>query len=158
MKTIEKTLFTFYELSDSAKETARENWRANMDFAWSDESLESIKAFCDYFNVTLRHWSIGAYAPLDYKTDAENQHFRGVKLKTINRDSMPTGYCLDCDLWFTFYDEFKRTGAAKTAFDAALYAGFKAWREDMEYQLSDESIDESLIINGYEFYENGDMV
>jgi len=58
MITIEKTLFTFDELSESAKERARENWRANMDFAWSDESLESIKAFCDYFNVTLRHWSI----------------------------------------------------------------------------------------------------
>jgi len=158
MRTIEKTLFTFEELSDSAKETARENWRANMDFAWSDESIDSIKAFCEYFNVTLTDWRVGAYEPFDYETNAENRHFRGVKLKTINRDSMPTGYCLDCDLWFTFYDEFKRTGDAKNAFDDAIYAGFKAWRDDMEYQLSDESIDESLTINEYEFYENGEMV
>jgi len=81
-----------------------------------------------------------------------------VKLKSIDRDSMPTGYCLDCALWFTFFDEFKRTGSAKKAFDDAIYAGFKAWRDDMEYQLSDESIDESMTINEYEFYENGEMV
>jgi len=157
MRTIEKTLFTFEELSDSAKETARENWRANMDFAWSDESIDSIKAFCEYFNVTLTDWRVGAYEPFDYETNAENRHFRGVKLKSIDRDSMPTGYCLDCDLWFTFYDEFKRTGDAKSAFNDALYAGFKAWRDDMEYQLSDDSIDELMIINEYHFDENGDI-
>jgi len=159
MITIEKTtVYKFDELSESAKNRAREDWRENIDVSWSTESLESIKAFCEAFNVTLKDWSIGAYCPLDYETNAENQHFRGVKLKSINRDSMPTGYCLDCDLWFTFYDEFKRTGDAKHAFNDALYAGFKAWRDDMEGQLSDESIDESLTINEYEFTEDGDMV
>jgi len=57
----------------------------------------------------------------------------------------------------TFYDEFEKTGDAKTAFNEALHAGFKAWRDDLEYQLDDESIDEFLTINEYEFDEYGNF-
>ena len=55
----------------------------------------------------------------------------------------------------TFYDQFKATGSAKKAFDDALWQGFNAWHNDMESQLSDEFIDEHLIINEYEFTEDG---
>jgi hypothetical protein len=71
---------------------------------------------------------------------------------------MPTGYCLDCDLWMTFFDEFKRTGNAKGAFDAAIDAGFKGWRNDLEGQLEDEYIDDFITANEYEFCEKGRRV
>ena len=70
---------------------------------------------------------------------------------------MPTGYYLDCDLWMTFYDEFKRTSSAKKAFDKALWAGFIAFRNDLEAQLSDEYIDEHLTINEYQYTETGKL-
>jgi hypothetical protein len=70
---------------------------------------------------------------------------------------MPTGYCLDCDLWMTFYDEFKATSSAKKAFDKALWAGFIGWRNDMESQLEDDYIDEHMMMNEYEFTEDGDI-
>ncbi len=160
MRVIEKTIFTFDELSDSAKEKAREWGReiVGSDMNWSDESKSSIKAFCDHFGVTLTDWSIGAYSPIQYSTDAENHHFRGHKLRDFNRGHMPTGYCLDCSLWQEFYDEFKRTGNAKESFDTAIYAGFKAWRDDLEDQLKDEQIDDFIIANVYEFDENGKKV
>jgi hypothetical protein len=161
MRTETITLYKFDELpTDTAKERAREkgrDWISN-DPSWIDESLQSIETFCDHFGVKLTNWSIGAYFSIDYSTNAENSHFRGVKLSQFTRDHMPTGYCLDCDLWMTFFDEFKRTGNPKGAFDAALWAGFKSWRNDLESQLEDDHIDEFLSINEYEFDECGNLV
>lgn len=159
MRTISKTVYHFDELpNETAKEKARQWWKQDVDFCWSDESWESIAAFCAHFGVTLKKWSVGPYECPVYDTDASNAHFRGLKLRDFNRDHMPTGYCVDCDLWMTFYDEFKRTGDAKGAFDAALWAGFKAWRNDMEWQLSNEYVDECLMTNEYEFDENGNFI
>lgn len=157
MRTETRTLYKINELpTERAKERARDWWRADVDFAWSNESRESIQAFCKHFGVTLKDWSVGAYSPIDYTTNAEQRHFRGMRLRDFDRDAMPTGYCLDCSLWMTFYDEFKRTGDAKAAFNEALHAGFKDWRADMESQLEDDYIDEHLEINGFEFDENGE--
>lgn len=112
-----------------------------------------------HFAIILEcHCWIGPWSPIDYKTDAENSHFRGVKLASINRENMPTGYCLDCALWQTMFDEFKRTGDAKFAFNQALDKAFTEWRNDWEYSYSDESIDELIEANEYEFTEDGVMV
>lgn len=155
METVQIDIFAFDELSEDAKEKAREWWRSGMDFAWSEESRASVEAFCDHFGVRLIDWSVQPYGQVDYSTDAENRHFRGVRLSQIDRDAMPTGYCLDATLWITFYDHFKKTGDAKGAFDAALWEAFKAWRDDMEWQLSDECVDETICANEYRFTESG---
>ena len=152
------TYYKFDELDNSAKEAARIWWRNGIDFSWSDESLDSIKAFCAQFGVKLSNWSIGPYAPIEYRADYDNSNFRGVKLRDLTRENYPTGYCLDANLSIAFYDHFEATGDAKAAFDHALHAGFKSWRDDMEYQLSDEHVDEMLICNEYEFDENGNLV
>jgi hypothetical protein len=159
MKTITTTVYTFAELTDAAKETAREWARGIEDlYGFSEDSRASIEAFCEHFGVTLVAWNIGPWSPIAYKTNAENRHFRGVKLASIDRENMHTGYCLDCDLWQTFYDEFKRTGDAKGAFDSALEVGFKAWRNDWENTYADEQIDEFLIANEYDFTASGKRV
>lgn len=155
METINLQIFSFDELNDEAKEKAREWMRNGFDGFWNDEALGSIQAFVDHFGANLRSWSIGAFCPIDYNVECFNSHFRGMKLKDFNRDFMPTGYCLDCNLWQTFYDKFKATGSAKLAFDDAIYEGFKAWRNDLEWQLSDEYIDEHLTINEFKFLQNG---
>ena len=148
-------LYQFSELSEDAKENAREWYRQNLDYPWGDESMNSIKVFCDEFGASIKDYSIGAFCHSYIDTDAENANFRGLKLKTVKRDYMPTGYCLDCALWNTFYDEFKRTGDALYAFNEAIDAAVKEIREDAEYQYSDDAVDEMLTINEYEFTENG---
>lgn len=152
------TLYNFSELSDDAKERARNNWRtSSASFFDCDDEMNSIKVFCDYFNVKLLNYEVGGYCPISYRTDADNANFRGRKLKSFDRDHMPTGYWLDCSLWATFYDHFKKTGDAKEAFDQALFEGFKDLQKDMEWQQSDEYIDEFMEANEYEFYENGTL-
>lgn len=156
MRVIEKTIYHFDELSDKAKETARASFR-DMDCTWLDESRQAIEAFCKAFNVSLLDYSVGAYCPFDYKTNASNANFRGKRLSQFYCKDTPTGYWLTQSLWTTFYDVFKTTGDAKYAFNEALDAGFKAWREDMEYQTTDEYIDDFILVNEYEFYENGKL-
>lgn len=155
METVQISVYTFDELSDEAKETARDWYRQDCDYFWCDESLDSIKTFCDHFGVSLGRISVGAYENIDYDVQCSNVNFRGRKLRDFNRDYMPTGFGLDCDLWMTFYDVFKATGDAKRAFDDALYEGFKSWRTDLEWQLSDECVDENIICNEYRFTANG---
>jgi hypothetical protein len=159
MQTIELNLFSFEELTPEAQAVAIEEARYKDWYgdAWDDDSRHSIEAFCSHFGVSLRNWSLGAYCPIDYDVELSNANFRGLKLRDFSRDYMPTGYCLDCDLWGKFYDVFKATGDAKRAFDDALYSGFRAWRADKEWQLSDEAIGENLSINEYQFTETGKL-
>ena len=156
-RTIKKTVYKFDELSDSAKERAREWYRSTDDGCWNEDYKASINAFVDHFGAALVDWNIGPWSPLEYKVDFDNSNFRGMKLRDFNADYMPTGFCADCALWGTFHAEFKRTGDAKHAFEEAVHAGFKAWRDDWEYQLSDEVVDEAITANDYEFYENGEI-
>lgn len=153
-ETITLKLYKYEELSDRAKEKARDWLREGNEYPWHDECLDSIKTFCKYFDIELTDWSVD-YCTYHFKTNAGNENFRGHKLREFTRDHTPTGYCLDYALWATFYDSFKRTGDAKDAFDDAMRAAFKDWSNDIEYYYSDEAIEETIIMNDYEFLESG---
>ena len=156
MRVLTVEAFRFQDLEDEAKERAREWYRDGLDYPWFSESIDSIRAFAKHFGVSLMDWEIGGGRNY-IKTDATNANFRGVRLDAINRDYMPTGYCLDADLWEAFYDEFKKTGDAKHAFEQALEAALCAIQRDIEYQYSNEAVDESLRFNEYEFNSNGSI-
>ena len=155
MRTIELEVVKFEELSDSAKDNARNWFREGNDYFWWNDALKSIEAFCSEFNVKIKDYQVGTCSYSYMDTDAENRHFRGRKLSEFNKDHNPTGYCLDFTLWETFRDTWEETGSALKAFNQAIDAGIKDIVRDMEYQDSEESVDEMLIVNGYEFYPNG---
>lgn len=154
MEVVELQIFQFHELDEQAKDKAREWHRSNIDYPWYDEAKDSLKAFCDHFRVTVRDWALGDMRGY-VKTDAEQRHFRGIKLSEQDRDAMPTGLWLDCDLFMHFYDEFKRTGDAKAAFDDALHNFVKAVANDVEYFYSKESVDEHIETNMWTFTKEG---
>lgn len=158
MRTATINVHKFDELSDAAKETAREWWRNGLDYPWTDEAMNSVYHFVrDIGGTDVSDYRIDpcGYSYID--TNATSQNFRGLKLKDVDRNKMPTGYCTDCALYQTFYDEFKRTGDAFYAFKEALDAAVNEIRADIEYQYSDECVDEMLAINGYEFTEDGNI-
>jgi hypothetical protein len=158
MRVLTVEAFRFQDLEDEAKERAREWYRDGLDYPWFSESIDSIRAFVKHFGASLMDWEIGGVSGGDYiKTDATNANFRGVKLADIDPDFMPTGYCLDADLWGSFHEDFKKTGDAKYAFEQALEAALYAIRRDMDYHYSDEAVDESLRFNEYEFNSNGSI-
>jgi hypothetical protein len=158
MRTIETTIYTFDELSDEAKERAISQHRQCIEYPWFSECLDSLKTFCDEFGVKVTDYTLSDCYRASISTDATPKHFRGVKLSGFNREAMPTGFCFDCDLRYTFHDEFKRTGDAFYAFNDALQAFLISVRKDIEWNYSDEAITELLQINDYEFTEEGDIV
>lgn len=157
METITINLYDITELSEKAAERALEKLRYSYDPAWNNESRQSIEAFCNHFGVKLLDWEVGAWQSIYYRTDATNKNFRGIKLKDINPDYSPTGYCLDLALWGTFRESFKESGDALHAFNDALDAGFKEWRADIEYQFSDEHLTEYALCNEFKFTEDGNL-
>jgi len=154
MEVVELQIFQFNELDEKAKDKAREWYRQDIEYPWFDEAKDSLKAFCDHFRVTVKDWSLGDNQGY-VKTDAEQSHFRGIKLSDQDRDAMPTGFTFDCDLFMNFYDEFKRTGDAKGAFDTAIFKFVIAVRNDVESYYSDESADETIMANEWTFTEQG---
>jgi len=157
MKTETVSIYSFDELSDDGKERAIADYRhVGHGYFGIDDGIASLKKFCKHFNVSIKDYSLGTCSYSYVTHDAENRHFRGKRLAEFNRDNMPTGYYLDCDLWVTFYDVFKTGGDAKAAFEAAIDKWVRGIVADMEYQESDEYIGEHLSINDYEFLETGE--
>lgn len=156
MKTVEINVYSFDELNDEAKERARSWYRQNLEYPWWSDVQSSLKAFCDVFGVSLLDYSIGDARREFIHTNATNANFRGLKIKDFDRESMPTGFCFDSDLRYTFADVFSKHGDALGAFNDALEAFMRSVRNDVEYQFSDEAVDESITFNGYEFTENGE--
>ena len=72
MQVIETTVYSFDELSDQAKEKARDQYRANSDFLWSDEAENSIKEFCGHFGIKLIYWNVAPYSSPDYSAEYFN--------------------------------------------------------------------------------------
>lgn len=158
MRTIEQTIYTFDELNDEAKERARAWFREDFDYFGFGEAMDSLKDFCSEFGVKVLDYSMGDTRNEYIKTDATNANFRGLKVKDFDREAMPTGVWFDNELRYTFADEFKRTGDALHAFQQALDQLLSAVRKDIEYQYSDECVDEIMILNEYEFTEEGKPV
>jgi len=157
MRTIETTIYTFDELSDKAKERAIEKQRYRIEYPWFDECIKSLNAFCDEFSVRVTEYTLSDCYRASIVTDATPKRFRGVKLSSFDREAMPTGFCFDCDLRYTFHDEFKRTGDAYHAFETAIEAFLSSVRRDISWHYSDEAIQEHIEANEYEFTENGDL-
>lgn len=159
MKTMTINVYSFDELSDKAKNHARNEYRKKgYDYAWCSENLDSLKVFCNHFNVNVKDYELSTHRHSWVKTDATSQKFRSLKLKTIDRDYMPTGYCMDCSLWMTFYDVFKLTGNALQAFNDAIDQFIKDTVSEMEHQESDEYIDEVLSMYDSEFNQKGEHI
>lgn len=158
MRTIETTIYTFDELSDKAKERAIEKQRYYVEYPWTKDCIDSLNAFCDEFSVRVTDYTLSDCYRSSISTDATTRHFRGVKLSSFDREAMPTGFCFDCDLRYTFHDEFKRTGDAHHAFEIAIEAFLSSVRKDIEWHSSDEALTEFMQINDYEFTEEGEIV
>jgi hypothetical protein len=146
-------IYTFEELSDDAKNKARE-WFRDGSYAWCDESAESIKHFCDAFSIKLKNYSIDSHN-FDYDVNVTNDAFRGLTYRQAEKMQLSDGYCISEMMQTAFIGAFKERGALD-AFNYALNIGFQAWRDDLHFQETDEYIDECIIINGYEFTIDGE--
>jgi len=156
MQTIQLNIFNIDELSDEAKEKAHQDYINSeyFEYSWMDENIESVKAFCNAFNCDLVNYSISTYEAGYLKSNINNDCIRGMKKKDLpSKEAMPTGYCIDADLMYSFYDNY--SGDIIEAFNNALNYGLKAIKADMEYQETLEYFLDYAGINNYKYLSDG---
>ena len=166
---IQKTVYTWDELSDSAKDTARQEWNR---FLWDDGSMQESMAEIWESTLTDAGWT--DLADLSYAiamqggypewsgTLAGFEH--GGKTWTVianNRRGNMSIHVEDPDDDYTGEQDLPACLAAEEAardlvseLSHKLYWAFIA--ED-EYQTSDEVMAETAEANGYEYDEDGHL-
>jgi hypothetical protein len=159
MKTITKNIYTFDELSDAAKETARDWYR---ECASHDEWWESTYDDAERAGLKITSFDLD-----------RNRHATGEFIRSAVdcAERIVADHGKDCETYKTASAHLKAGEAVEDSFsdDASekieeLEADFlKSILEDYsislqreyEYLYSDECVDETIKINGYEFDEEG---
>ena len=198
MRTIETKVYQYEELSEQAKENARNSLRdrlsENRIDAEADDYRNTLKKIEEIFGIKVRDWSVNGYSPTYFRfyfvnLDEDIENEPKFLLRYLNRDVLP---CIDCRKTYYTKNYYKKrksriisypiydfciTGAwTDIAVDDALnnikesiMQGksarefvsdmldnfFKQWNKDYEYACSDESIEDEIVNNEYEFLENG---
>lgn len=145
MRTIETKVYTFDELAERAKENAR-NWyrEGGLDYEWWDfiyEDAERIGLKLESFDLDRRLHATG-------------------RLTVSGRDcarAIIEDHGKECDTYKVAISHiFSREAFDEEEFLKDLLHSY-AWllQREYEYLLSDESVDESIQANEYEFTENG---
>lgn len=187
MRTEQITVYQFDELSDDAKERAREWWRrceAEDGYHWWNEAKASLDVFCDRFNVKVTDYSVGAFSPshvtlsIDrydtefgtYYDDNRVPGLSGVRLWKYLRNQCGvdgplaeccpfTGVCFDESLLQPIR-EFMVSPDART-YAELLNDCVDSWLADVladdEARFEDENVDEAIRANEYGFTEDGDF-
>lgn len=183
MRTVTKTIYTFDELSDDAKERAREWYRSCGDtWGWQSEWWNSAKEFSRIAPIKIReadyergHVSIEWTGPnyalrFDHSDNiaeltglrawkwlSNNGWFDWARKNSAGECTM-TGYCGDCS-FSDALEPYERNPRAVPDLKQVFYEMAQAWvfaaRRDMEHSYSDEAVDESIIANEYEFDSEG---
>jgi len=156
MKTIKLNLYNIDELSKEAQEKAHIDYISSkyFEYFWIDESIKSVKAFCNAFNCDLVDYQLSTYNHSFLKSDINNDCIRGMKKKNLPaKDSELTGYIIDFVMLESFYKHYK--GDIIEAFNIALNDGLKAIINDMECQLLFEYFIEHSQANGYQYTIDG---
>ncbi len=170
MRTIEKTVYKFSELSDSAKQKALNNYCYSTEFYWSDDYLRTIRYALNYFDIELKNYSIdwGNTSWNVRISEHNNSELSGVRLykylnnrynvELLKNECKFTGFCADIDFMEPIYRFLQRPckytnlqEILNYCVDSVISAGCK----DYEYQLSEESFSEMCEAYEWEFYENG---
>lgn len=175
MKTIKIKVYQYDELSDEAKENARNEFTQNMEYYWGNEAIESLEAFLKRFNCELRDYSIDFLEPYrnqysikypDFYRPSEKIAFIQSTLDELgsyNPETLKgtgecklTGVCFDEPLIDGVRIEFNK---GETDIEELIKAGIHLWEQevksDYESQFTDEYLSEHFEANEYEFLEDG---
>lgn len=164
MKIIETKVYTFDELSDSAKEKARDWYRNGcLDYEWWDSIFDDAKRIglqIESFGLDRDRHACGKFIA----SAEECAH----KIEDEHGDSCETyktakSYLADRDRLIAVDGEDESEHDLDRALDSLDDEFLKSLLEDYaivlqneyEYLLSDESVDESILCNEYTFTEDG---
>lgn len=165
MRTSTKTIYTFDELSEDAKEKARDWFRAGYpDYEWWESTYEDAERI----GLKLTSFDLG-----------HNRHAMGCIETSAPEcaESIKAKHGPDCETYKTavaYLTELAKLGDAAPErddliekwedereriddeFERSILEDYSIiLQKEYEYLLSDECIDETIQSNEYEFYEDG---
>lgn len=174
-------IYEYSELSDSAKETARQNYAASVGYLHGDEAMESITKLAEHFSGKITNyeidWSGGCChstmefdMPHEDDMDASEIEARLNKLGTFNPETLKghgecllTGVCYDEDAIDGFRkawhegerDIYKLMEAAFRSLLAQCHSEYDCFYGNED---GDSEFAEHCEANNMEFYEDGSIV
>lgn len=210
MRNITKQVFYFDELSDSAKENARQWYRETDDGYYLDNTVSDFAAIADIIGLELSTRSVPlmngktrqepevyysvAYCQGDYAAFTGKWKYQKGSMKAL-REYAPVDAVLnsiladfnalqkrffyrlaiDCserrgnqyvnDVYRRYCSRYDEQAVdrdtekeAENIVDRLASWLYTQLRNEVDYQTSDEQVDESICANEYEFYENGERV
>jgi hypothetical protein len=171
MKTKMINIYKFSELSDKAKERAKNDYMGVFGFSWGDEYLDSLRALAKHFNSELVDWEIDwfgmdrSYVKFEVPSDFEdiNIYEKLAELGTFNPEALRGDG--DCKLTGVCSDEAAIDGLrvavvrGERDVNALLQAAFEEWitaaRRDCEDEYSDKQFSETSDANDWWYTEDG---
>jgi len=173
MKTITTAVYSFEELSDSAKEKARNWYREHaLDYEWWESTCEDAKNIglkITGFDLDRNRHATGEFSVFGGATQCANlilaehgkdcESFKtatsfladlaklNAKIKAVDGDDET-----NCE-----YDSWQdKRGELDEGFLKSLLEDYSTMlQKEMEYLMSDEQVDESIKANEYTFTESG---
>ena len=138
-------IYSFDELSEEAKENALQYQRHNQHYFWNYEAIKSVKAFAELIGLKITNYSIDWLSPEQsfFKYDETNIN----KDLYIDINTELTGYCMD----YTLIKAWNETKSINQTLNKLLWECCA----DYEEQLTNQSIEDHLIANNYEFLKDG---
>lgn len=174
-RTIETTVYQFDELSERAKERARDWYRSGVCWSWSEEWWDSAQAFSQIAPIKITEADYNrAHVSYRWTGDDDVANLEGVRAwKWLHNNGWfewaarektgactLTGYCGDAPFADPLIDDYLHHPARVPDLKQVFYEMAQSWvreaQSDMEYCYSDESVDENIRANEYEFTEQGD--
>lgn len=169
-KNISVKILSFDELSEDAKQFAKDKYAEHFGYSWSDEAIQSLKALAEHFNGRVKNYSLDWFdnspssAAFDMPELEESDIAeRLAKLGSYNENTLRgngdcalTGYCADEDA----IDGFRKAWhAGERDLEKLMQSAFETWltaaQSDCKDFYSNERFSEHADANDYEFTESG---
>lgn len=159
MKQITINAYSFNELSDNAKNNARQHYYENINYFWADEHLEGVKRFLDLFNITLVNWAYDEYHA-DFETSINDCKFQNISKKRVNVlvKSFNVSYYADETLVAAFNESYSEHGSIKLAIKYALQQSGNDLKNDIKHHYTDEYMRDYFEATEYFFTQDGKVI
>jgi hypothetical protein len=170
-RTITKTIYQFDELSDQAKEKARDWWRGLLcyDEWWQSVYEDAEQVHIEITSFDLDHHEIaGRFTIEPHLVADEIQNNHGEECETYktagaylqDRDKLVDEWPRDDDGEFENEGDLDdRLDELDAEFLQSILEDYRIMlRKELEYQESAENVDEAIRANEYEFYEDGSRI
>lgn len=173
MRVVPRTIYRFSELSEKAKDRAKQEYAAIGGYHWSDDAMKSIKSLAEHFGGKLKDYNIDWFdtMPSDAKfvmPDMDKDEI-AENLKVLGEFDPATGKGHgDCKLTGACHDEDAIDGfriafrGGESDLTRLMNAAFKSWlkagQSECEAQYENDTFSEMSDANDYEYDVNGELV